>query len=68
MTSQIDPWVRDILRCPVGQHKLLDDTNDAGEPILVCEQDCPTEGQRRSYPVRDGIPVMLADESTISAR
>lgn len=68
MTSDIDPWVRDILRCPVGRHRLLDDTDEAGQPILVCETDCPEVGQRRSYPIRDGIPVLLADESTISAR
>lgn len=68
MSTSIEPWVRDILRCPVGLHPLLDDVDEAGEPVLVCVEDCPAPGRRRHYPVRDGIPVLLADDSVVTAR
>ncbi len=62
-----EPWVRAILRCPVGLHELVDGTDEAGAPVLVCAQDCGAPGQRRQYPVQDGIPVLLADEARVVA-
>lgn len=60
-----ESWVRDILRCPVGGHELVDVTDDAGEPALQCAVDCDGPGRRRRYPVRDGIPVLLADDAVV---
>lgn len=68
MTASLQPWLRDILRCPVGLHPLLDDTDEHGEPVLVCDQDCPQTGTQRHFPVRDGIPVLLAQESVLTPR
>ncbi|WP_304605023.1 Trm112 family protein [Actinotalea lenta] len=45
-------WARDLLRCPACHGEL------AGSGPLTCTV-C-----RRSYPVRDGIPVLLVDEAT----
>jgi uncharacterized protein len=66
MSTVTPAWVRELLRCPVGRHPLLDDTDESGRPVLVCAVDCPGPGQRRSYPVTDGIPVLLVDESTVA--
>lgn len=68
MTAPIDSWVRDILRCPVGLHRLVDETDEQGAAVLVCETDCATPGQRRVYRIERGIPVLLADEATIITR
>jgi len=65
MSSSIEPWLRDILRCPVGLHPLLDEVDEAGEPVLVCDTDCGTADQRRQYPFVDGIPVLLSDRARL---
>lgn len=65
MTASIEPWVRDILRCPVGVHPLLDDVDDTGRPVLICDRHCGQEGQRRQYRFEGGIPVLLADEAEL---
>lgn len=61
-------WLRDILRCPVGRHPLVEATTDSGGVELICAEDCGThEGRpvRRAYRVEDGIPVLLADEARL---
>lgn len=68
MSVNIEGWVREILRCPVGRHELVDETDAEGNPVLVCAQDCGAPGQRRSYPITDGIPVLLADDATLVTR
>lgn len=45
-------WVRDVLRCPACRGTL-----DDGADELVCGA-CAL-----AYPVREGIPVLLADEA-----
>ncbi|HKJ12604.1 MAG TPA: hypothetical protein VJ976_09505 [Ornithinimicrobium sp.] len=65
MSSPIEPWLREILRCPVGRHPLLDDVDDRGQPVLVCDRDCGSPGQRRQYPFSGGIPVLLADQAAV---
>ncbi|MGD2101813.1 MAG: Trm112 family protein [Acidimicrobiia bacterium] len=52
--SLIDETLANVLACPVDKADL---TQDAENSRLVC-----TECGRR-YPVRDGIPVMLADQA-----
>ncbi|TWP35093.1 Trm112 family protein [Leekyejoonella antrihumi] len=64
-TSTIEPWLREILRCPVCRHELVDGTSPSGDPELQCAKDCEAPGQRRAYRIEDGIPVLLADEARI---
>lgn len=59
MTSQLEPWVRDILRCPACRSTLSDGTAVDGSPQLVCGG----ETCALAYPVRGGIPVLLVDEA-----
>lgn len=55
----IEPWLREILRCPVTGAPLVDGFGPAGEPELRS-----TDPERPlAYPVRDGIPILLADEA-----
>jgi len=56
--ARIEPWLREILRCPVCRSTLFDGAGPVG-PELHCTN--PKCG--RAYRVDDGIPVLLADES-----
>ena len=55
----IDPWVRQILRCPVTGAELEDGTGPHGEPELVST----SEVNPLAYPVRDGVPILLESEA-----
>lgn len=50
----IEPWLREILRCPRCKGELTDATADAG-----VELQCPV--CRLGYPIDSGIPVLLVD-------
>lgn len=55
----IEPWVREILRCPACGSTLADGRRADGSPELVCTgRACAL-----AYPVRDGVPVLLVDEA-----
>lgn len=55
MTNEaIEPWLRDILRCPRCKGVLTDDHGPAG-PELRCGA-CEL-----GYPIEDGVPVLLVD-------
>ncbi|MFI9486732.1 Trm112 family protein [Promicromonospora sp. NPDC052451] len=59
MSIELEPWVREILRCPVTGATLVDGTGPGGEPELHS-----TDPERPlAYPVRDGIPVLLESDA-----
>lgn len=53
----VDPWLREILRCPSCGATLDDGTGPDGGPELLCT------GCALAYRVDDGIPVLLVDEA-----
>lgn len=57
--TTIEPWVRGILRCPACGSELRDGVRPDGDAELVCTG----EACALAYPVRDGVPVLLADEA-----
>ncbi|NYF99122.1 Trm112 family protein [Janibacter cremeus] len=57
-TSTIEPWLREILRCPACRTELRDESGDSG-PELVCT----SAGCGLAYRVDQGIPVLLVDEA-----
>ncbi len=57
--SGIEPWLREILRCPACLCELVDAVGPEGGPELVCTgAECG-----RAYRIEDGIPVLLVDEA-----
>jgi len=64
--AAIDPALLDILACPACRSALQVRTGEnppggAASGELVCTNtDC-----RRAYPIRDGIPILLIDESRV---
>jgi len=56
---RVEPWLRQMLRCPVTGTPLVDGTGPDGSPELV------STGAERvlAYPVRAGVPVLLAHEA-----
>jgi uncharacterized protein len=54
--TAIEPWLREILRCPSCHSALVDEQGPQG-PELQCT------GCALAYRVDDGIPVLLVDEA-----
>lgn len=54
MSMDLDPKLLEILVCPVTKSELR---YDAAAKELISEQ------AKLAYPIRDGIPIMLADEA-----
>ena len=57
--ARLDPVLLDVLACPAEHHAPLDlgAPGDPDAPALTCSQ-CG-----RTFPIRDGIPVLLLDEA-----
>jgi uncharacterized protein len=54
----IDAELLELLACPSDDHAPLREETREGADVLVCTS-CLT-----SYPIRDGIPVLLRDDAT----
>jgi uncharacterized protein YbaR (Trm112 family) len=54
MSQQVDPKFLEVLVCPVAHVPLR---YDAARQELISDQ------AKLAYPIRDGIPIMLADEA-----
>ena len=54
MSAELDPWLLSILVCPVTRTPLR---YDAEAQELVSEE------AGLAYPIRDGVPVLLAEEA-----
>ena len=57
-SAPIEPWLREILRCPAC-HAELADAQGPGGPELHCTS--PECGLM--YRIDDGVPVLLVDEA-----
>ena len=55
---QIEPWLREILRCPQCRSTLADGSGPSGPELHCTNAKC-----RLAYRIDDGIPVLLVDES-----
>ena len=55
---QLEPWLREILRCPKCRSTLSDGTGPSGPELHCTNAEC-----RLAYRIDDGIPVLLVDES-----
>lgn len=56
--TTIEPWLREILRCPACRAALRDETTDTGSELVCTSTDCGL-----AYQVDRGIPVLLVDEA-----
>ncbi len=54
----VDAELLELLACPSDDHAPLQEQMRDGAPVLVCTH-CGT-----SFPIDDGIPVLLLDEAT----
>lgn len=58
----IEPWLREILRCPQCRSTLSDGFGPDGPELQCTNAQC-----RRAYRIDDGVPVLLVDESRLLA-
>lgn len=56
----IEPWLREILRCPQCRSTLSDGSGPDGPELQCTNTQC-----RRAYRIEEGIPVLLVDESRL---
>ncbi len=54
----IEPWLREILRCPACRSELVDRTGPQGRELVCTAATCGL-----GYRVDDGVPVLLVDEA-----
>jgi uncharacterized protein len=61
-TPAIEPWLREILRCPQCRSTLSDGSGPDGPELQCTNTQC-----RRAYRIEEGVPVLLVDESRMLA-
>lgn len=54
----LEPWLREILRCPQCRAELLDGAGPEGPELVCANSECGL-----AYRIDDGIPVLLIDEA-----
>ena len=54
----IEPWLREILRCPACHAELADGEGPTGPELQCTGADCGL-----AYRIDDGVPVLLVDEA-----
>ena len=66
-TPTLEPWLREILRCPACRSPLLDASDQDYRPALRCSAQAPdgTTGCGRTYRFDGGVPVLLVDEGVL---
>ena len=66
-TPTLEPWLREILRCPACRSPLVDASDQDYRPALRCSARAPdgTTGCGRTYRFDDGVPVLLVDEGVL---
>jgi uncharacterized protein len=55
--STMEPWLREILRCPNCRAELRDETGTDGPELACTSETCGLV-----YRIDDGVPVLLVDE------
>ena len=58
-STTIEPWLREILRCPACRSTLADGTGPTG----AAELQCTGEPCGRAYRIDEGVPVLLVGEA-----
>lgn len=57
-SPQIEPWLREILRCPACHSELADSQGPTGPELQCTNAECAL-----AYRIDDGVPVLLIDEA-----
>lgn len=57
--SPIEPWLREILRCPACKSEFRPATAEVEESLTCSNAECGL-----TYRIEGGIPVLLVDEAT----
>ena len=57
-TTSIEPWLREILRCPACRSELADAQGGTGAELHCTNASCGLQ-----YRIDHGVPVLLVDEA-----
>jgi hypothetical protein len=57
-SAAIEPWLREILRCPACRSELVDATAATGPELHCANDECGLQ-----YRIDGGVPVLLVDEA-----
>jgi uncharacterized protein YbaR (Trm112 family) len=57
-SPRIEPWLREILRCPSCRSELRDAAGETGAELHCANSECAL-----AYRIDDGVPVLLVDEA-----
>ena len=57
-SAAIEPWLREILRCPACRSELVDATGETGPELHCTSDECGLQ-----YRIDGGVPVLLVDEA-----